>query len=152
MTSEALGRSGPGTHVGGTWSLAGMMTAPFSGRAQWELSWGPGSKVPWSTFVLYPEDGEKLLNLGVKWLKRKFEKDWSGTCNVSWRLPPGVSQLRTVTQRGGTVPGWPALQDCVSRGRETTPGLRLWLRREGSVFPRDWGWHWHHRLNGHEFE
>lgn len=46
MTSEALGRSGPGTHVGGTWSLAGMMTAPFSGRAQWELSWGPGSKVP----------------------------------------------------------------------------------------------------------
>ena len=50
------------------------------------------------------------------------------------------------------MPGWPALQDCVSRGRETTPGLRLWLRREGSVFPRDWGWHWHHRLNGHEFE
>lgn len=40
MTSEALGRSGPGTHVGGTWSLAGMMTAPFSGRAHWGAELG----------------------------------------------------------------------------------------------------------------
>lgn len=45
MTSEALGRSGPGSCVRGTRSLVGVMTALFSGRAQWELSWGPGSKV-----------------------------------------------------------------------------------------------------------
>ena len=38
MTSEALGRSGPGTRVGGTWSLVGVMTASFSGKVQRELS------------------------------------------------------------------------------------------------------------------
>lgn len=67
MTSEALVSSRPGTPVRGTRSLAGVMTAPFwgwGGGVQWELSWGPGSKVPRSMFVLYPEDGEKLLTFG----------------------------------------------------------------------------------------
>lgn len=51
----------PGTLVWERMAFPGWEGDALPTRAQWELGWGPGYKVPRSTFALYPEDSGKLL-------------------------------------------------------------------------------------------
>lgn len=60
---EVLSRSRPGTLARGDRLSLARMAALSARRAQWELGWGPGYEVLWSTFALYPEDSGKLLTV-----------------------------------------------------------------------------------------
>lgn len=60
---EVLSRSRPGTLARGDRPSLARMAALSARRARWELGWGPGYEVPWSTSALYPEDSGKLLTV-----------------------------------------------------------------------------------------
>lgn len=62
----------PGTLVWGENVFPRVGGVALSAKAQGELGWAPGSKVPSGTFALYPEDSRKTANgLRRKWHKRK---------------------------------------------------------------------------------